>query len=31
MNFEGWLLAGNLGSAEGEIEEFMAMFHYIYV
>jgi len=31
MNFEGWLLAGNLGRAEGEMEEFMAMFHCIHV
>jgi len=31
MNFEGWLLAGNLGSAEGEMEEVMALFHCIHV
>jgi len=28
MNFVGWLLAGNLGRAEGKMEEVMAMFHY---
>jgi len=31
MNFEGWLLAGNLGRAEGEMEVVMAMFHSIRV